>query len=153
MSSLRVVTTGLLAVALLVAATATAVAQQTPELRLVTYRLTDVSAETSERFSEAEGAALLDLFSGATPRLDVRISVPPGEEVAVREARTTGSVRAEPAPGHEVLVTLSLDGFYEGSTLRIDRCVPFVVARARFRVQGKTQLSMKAVEYRDATCG
>ena len=123
-------------------------------LRLVEYHVRDASTETATAALDRtkDAAAVLALFRGVEPRLLVTRALRPGEPASVEEPRARGTVTVNKSKDGRFEVTLALERFFNGTPLLIDGCRPFVVARLTARVQGRTQLTVRAVEIDHAGC-
>lgn len=127
--------------------------QPTVMVRLIEYYVRDASADLVAAYKQdRDGDAVLGLLRDVEPRLSATLELRHGEPGAVAEPRARGIVTVKPAAGGRFEVTLALERFFKGTPLLIDACRPFVVARSRATVQGRTQITIRAVEIDHGAC-
>lgn len=121
------------------------------DFHILEYRVVDPPEAVLASFDGTE-AATLEALEDVEPRVSLTVPVERGAPTAVDHPTAGGTVTIEPASGDSVEVAMELGRFFRGTPLLIETCAPHVVTRARIRVQGRYQITLRAIQVRDESC-
>lgn len=130
------------------------VAAQPPpafQLVLLEYRVADADSALAASY-DLPKQLMVEAFAGVQPHIRLTASGEVGQVMRIEHERVRGSMSVDQIANGKVEVTLDLDGFFDGTPLLIDRCMPHIVLRNRSRVQNRVQLVVRAIEVRDQSC-